>query len=63
MMLHGRDDNLIARLKMLPTIRLGNKVDRLGSTSYEDDLASIPCTDEALYRLTGRFIDVLRVDS
>ena len=58
MMLHRRDDDLVAGLEKRPAVTLRHQIDRLGGAAHEDNLLIRPSIDEAAQfaarRLVGR---------
>ena len=48
MVLHGRDEHLVAGAEMGPAVGLGHQVDGLGGAADEDDLLGVGGVEEAL---------------
>src|SRR5438128_4524341 len=55
-MLHVRDDNLIARSDMRSAEALRDQVDPFGGAAHENDLARLDGVEEALHLNARRFI-------
>src|SRR5215472_3201739 len=58
-MLHGGDQNFIARADVLAAVGLGYQVDRFRGASRKDDLSAVRGVQKTLYRNPGLFV-VLR---
>src|SRR5262249_8941598 len=55
-MLHGRDQDFVARANVLPSVTLRHQVDGFGGSAHEYDFFPIAGVEEALRRSTDFFV-------